>query len=129
MEQLCKDIDGLEYISEEKCLVCSYCVTTASKGGVHAPGRFVYDLVHEKVIETMNVVSREFRNLKTHLKGHLNNEEHIINVNRSNQEHISRSKHEIRQYDIGLRLRDYVIPFIKMGHLTGVLRGKYSRQR
>ena len=34
LEQLCKDIDGLEYISEEKCLVCSYCVTTLSKGGV-----------------------------------------------------------------------------------------------
>ena len=67
---LCESFHYLSYISQEESLVCNIC---PSQGGSHTPGRFTYNITSTKVL------SRDFRNLKTHVKRRFENEVHLKN--------------------------------------------------
>ena len=76
---LCESFDYLCYISQEESLVCNICVIYPSQGGSHTPGRFTYDIKNDDIYKSTKVVSRDFPNLKTHVKHHFENEVHLKN--------------------------------------------------
>ena len=104
VKQLCETFDHLDYLSQEKCLVCSVCMTVSRLAGSHAPGRYAYDLSNDELYMTTNIMSREFRNLKIHIKRHFENEDHIKRAEDRNKEEVAQSKTETREFSIGMRI-------------------------
>ena len=50
-----------------------------SQGGSHTPGRFKYNIKNDDIYKSTKVLSRDFRNLKTHVKRHFENKVHLKN--------------------------------------------------
>ena len=67
---LCESFDYLSYISQEESLVCNICVIYPSQSRCHIPGRFTYNVKNDDIYKSTKVLSRDFRNLKTHVKLH-----------------------------------------------------------
>ena len=76
---LCESFDYLSYISQEESLICNICVIYPSQGGSHTPGRFTYNIKNDDIYKSTKVLSWDFRNLKTHIKRHFENEVHLKN--------------------------------------------------
>ena len=76
---LCESFDYLSYISQEESLVCNICVTYPSQGDSHTPRRFTYNIKNDDICKSTKLLSRDFRNLKTHVKRHFENEVHLKN--------------------------------------------------
>ena len=92
---LCESFHYLSYISQEESLVCNIC---PSQGGSHTPGRFTYNITSTKVL------SRDFRNLKTHVKRHFENEVHLENDCDWLKKEIYKGKCETREHAVGMRI-------------------------
>ena len=70
----CESFDYLSYISQEESFVCNICVMYPSQGGCHTPWRFTYNIKNDDIYKSTKVLSRDCRNLKTHIKRHFENE-------------------------------------------------------
>ena len=77
ISDLCESFDYLSYISQEESLVCNICVIYPSQGGSDTPGRFTYNIKNDDIYKSTKVLSRESRNLKSHVKRHFENEVHL----------------------------------------------------
>ena len=84
VEELCSVFDELSNIPTEHSLVCGTYVLPPFGIGANIPGRFLY------------AMSREFRNLKVHIKTHFENEFHMDNVHEREREIRGKSKRETR---------------------------------
>ena len=76
---LCESFHYLSYISQEESIVCNICVIYPSQGDSHNPGRFTHNIKNDDIYKCTKVLSRDFRNLKTHVKRHFENEVHLKN--------------------------------------------------
>ena len=76
---LCESFDYLSYISQEESLVCNICVIYPSQGGSHSPGYFTHNIKNDDICKSTKVLLRDFRNLKSHVKCHFENEVHLKN--------------------------------------------------
>ena len=70
---LSESFDYLSYICEEESLVCNICATYPSQCGSHTPGSFTDNIKNDDIYKSTKVLSRDFRNLKTHVKRHFDN--------------------------------------------------------
>ena len=77
----CKQVNEsfhyLSYISQEDSLAYNICVIYLSQGRTHTPGRFAYNIKNNDIYKSTKVLSRDFRNLKTRVKYHFENEVHL----------------------------------------------------
>ena len=80
VDELCSVFNELSYIPTEHSLVCSTCVLHPFRIGANIPGRFLYDVANDETYKSTHTMSREFRNLKVHIKTHFENELHMDNV-------------------------------------------------
>ena len=76
---LCESFDYLSYISQKESLVCNICVIYPSKDDSHTTGRFTYNIKNDDIYKSTKVHSRDFRNVKTHVKCRFENEVHLKN--------------------------------------------------
>ena len=104
VNDICAHIACLTYEPDEQCLVCTACVIYPSQGGAHTPGRFAYCLESEELFQSNNLLSRDFRNLKTHVKRHLENEVHLRNTNALLEKENIASNRETRAHAVGMRI-------------------------
>ena len=100
---LCESFDYLSYISQEESLVCNICVINPSQGGSHTPGRFTYNIKNDDIYKSTKVLSRDFRNLKTHVKRHFENEVYLKNDCDCKSE-TGEGKCETREHAVGMRI-------------------------
>ena len=70
IDDLCNSFNYLSYISQKESLVCSIFIIYPSQGGSHRPGRFTYTIKNDNIYNSNKVLSRDFHNLKTHVKRH-----------------------------------------------------------
>ena len=80
------------------------CVTIPRIAGAHTPGHYDYDISNDDVYSQTKVMCREFRNLKTHLKRHFDNEDHKKTVETMEMERLAKSMVETREFAIGMRI-------------------------
>ena len=99
---LCESFDYLSYISQEESLVCNICVTYPSQGGSHTSGRFTYNIKKDDIFKSTKVLLWDFRNLKTHVKRHFENEIHLNNDCDWQNKEIYKGKCETREHAIGM---------------------------
>ena len=78
---LWESFNYLSYISQEESLACNICFIYIypSQGGSHSLGHFIYNILNDNIYQSTKVLSRDFRNLKTHVKRHFGNEVHLKN--------------------------------------------------
>ena len=100
---LCESFDYLSYISQEESLVCNICVINPSQGGSHTPGRFTHNIKNDDIYKSTKVLSRDFRNLKTHVKRHFENEVYLKNDCDCKRE-AGEGKCETREHAVGMRI-------------------------
>ena len=100
---LCESFDYLSYISQEESLVCNICVINPSQGGSHTPGRFTHNIKNDDIYKSTKVLSRDFRNLKTHVKRHFENEVYLKNDCDCKSE-TGEGKCETREHAVGMRI-------------------------
>ena len=101
---LCESFDNLSYISQEESLVCNICVIYPSQGGSHSPGYFTYNIKNDDTYKSTMVLLRDFRNLKTHVKCHFENEVHLKNDCVYRKKEIHKGKCERREHAVGMRI-------------------------
>ena len=101
---LCESFDYLCCISQEESLVCNICVIYPSQGGSHTPGRFTYDIKNDDIYKSTKVLSRDFPNLKTHVKHHFENEVHLKNDCDWQKKETYNGKCETREHAVGMRI-------------------------
>ena len=101
---LCESFDYLSYISQEESLVCNICVTYPSQGGSHTSGRFTYNIKKDDIYKSTKVLLWDFRNLKTHVKRHFENEIHLNNDCDWQNKEIYKGKCETREHAIGMQV-------------------------
>ena len=101
---LCESFDHLSHISGEESLVCNICVIYPSQGGSHTPGRFTYNIKNDDIYKSTKVLSRDFRNLKTHVKRHFENEVYLKNDCDWQKKEIYKGKCETREHAVGMRI-------------------------
>ena len=71
---LCESFDYLSYIPQEESLIYKICVIYPSQGGCHTPRCVTYNIRKDDIYKSTQVLSRDFRDLKTHVKRHFENE-------------------------------------------------------
>ena len=76
---LCESFDYLSYISQEESVVCNICVIYPSQGGSHNAGYFTHNIKNDDICKPTKVLLRDFRNLKSHVNCHFENEVHLKN--------------------------------------------------
>ena len=101
---LCESFDYISYISQEESLVCNIYVINPSQGGSHTPGRFTYNIKNDDIYKSTKVLSRDFRNLKTHVKRHFENEVYLKNDCDWKKKEIYKGKCERREHAVGMRI-------------------------
>ena len=104
VEDICDKFDDILYVPEEKVLSCVRCVVYPSQGGAHMPGRFTYDIANDETYRSTNVTTREFRNLKSVIKRHFENEIHLCNVREWQEKQKRDARRETRTHSIGMRI-------------------------
>ena len=106
---LCESFDHLSYISQEESLVCKICVIYPSQGGSHTPRRFTYNIKNDDIYKSIKVLSWDFRNLKTHIKRHFENEVHLKNdCDWQKKKENYKGKYETGEHAVGMGIWDYV---------------------
>ena len=104
ISDLCESFDYLSYISQEESLVCNICVIYPSQGGSDTPGRFTYNIKNDNIYKSTKVLSRDFRNLKTHVKCHFESEVHLkIDCDWQKKE-MYKGRCGTREYAVGMRI-------------------------
>ena len=101
---LSESFDYLSYICEEESLVCNICATYPSQCGSHTPGSFTYNIKNDDIYKSTKVLSRDFRNLKTHVKRHFDNEVHLKNDCDWQKKEIYKGNCETEEHAIGMRV-------------------------
>ena len=117
MNHLCPEFEYLNYIPEERYFVCDFCIIFLWIGGVHVPHRYEYNLSNTVVYVNHNIMSREFKNIKTHLKRHLENVYHLKNIKEWKREVIANLKSKIPDFSIGMRIARISYSMYKAGYL------------
>ena len=100
---ICSTFDELSYIDEDKMVVCTMCVLYPVETS-HLPGYFEYDFINDEQHQNTQVMSREFRNLKTNIKRHFMLEFHKENLKRWEGEESKHCVRETRCHSIGMRI-------------------------
>lgn len=100
---ICSTFDELSYIDEDKMVVCTMCVLYPVETS-HLPGYFEYDFINDEQHQNTQVMSREFRNLKTNIKRHFMLELHKENLKRWEGEESKHCVRETRCHSIGMRI-------------------------
>ena len=75
----CESFNYFSYISQEESFACNIYVTYPSHSRSHTPGRCTYNTKNGKISKSTEVLSRDFRYLKTHVKRHFENKVHLKN--------------------------------------------------
>ena len=101
---ICKNIEDIVYVPEEGGLTCIRCVISPRQGGAHTPGRFSYDISHDDMYISTKITSREFRNLKTVIRRHFENDFHQHNVKEWEKIQVFEGRRETRVHSIGMRI-------------------------
>ena len=104
MTDICKNIEDIVYVPEEGGLTCIRCVISPRQGGAHTPGRFSYDISHDDMYISTKITSREFRNLKTVIRRHFENDFHQHNVKEWEKIQVFEGRRETRVHSIGMRI-------------------------
>ena len=76
---LCESLDYLSYIYQEESLVCNICVIYPSQDGCLTLRPFTYNIKNDDIYKSTKVLSRDFHNLKTHVKRHFESKVHLKN--------------------------------------------------
>ena len=108
--ELCESFHYLSYISQEEPLVRNICVIYPSQGGSHIPGHFTNNIENDDIYKSTKVLSPDFRNLKTHIKRHFQNEVHLKNDCNWQKKENYKGKCETQEHMQSVcRSRDYVM--------------------
>ena len=121
---LCESFDYLSYISQEESLVCNICVIYSSQGGSHSPGYFTYNIKNDGICKSTKVLLRDLRNLKTHVKCHIENEVHLKNDCVCRKKEIHKGKCERREHVVGVR----IARLCYAGYIIGSSKRKFEQQ-
>ena len=105
---LCEFFRYLSNNSQEESLVCNICVIYPSQCASYTPERFTYNINIDDICKFTKVLSQDFRNQKTHVKRHFENDVHLkINIIGKERKIINANvKHEKMQSVCGSQ--DYV---------------------
>ena len=101
---LSESFDYLSYICEEESLVCNIYATCPSQCSSHTPGSFIDNIKNDDIYKSTKVLSRDFRNLKTHVKRHFDNEVHLNNDCDWQKKEIYKGNCETEEHAIGMRV-------------------------
>ena len=101
---LCESFDYLSYISQEESLVCNICVIYPSQGGSHTPGRFIYNIKNDDIYKSTKVLLWDFRDLKTHVKRHFENEVHLKTDSDWQKKENYKDKCETQEHAVGMQI-------------------------
>ena len=88
----------------ERYHVCNFCVTFPRVVRAHVPVRFKYNLSNDEVYVNRNIMSKEYRNIKAHLKRYIQNQYQLKNVEERKKEENVKSKTETRKFSIGMSI-------------------------
>ena len=100
---LCESFNYLSYVSRKESLVCNICVIYPSKDDSHTTGQFTYNIKNDDIYKSTKVLSRDFRNVKTHVKRRFENEVHLKNDCDWQKKGIYKGKCKRRQHAVGMR--------------------------
>ena len=75
-----------------------------SQGSSRSPGHFIYNIRNDNIYQSTKVFSRDFRNLKTHVKRHFGNEVHLKNDYDWQEKENYKGKCETGKHAIGMRI-------------------------
>ena len=96
-------------------VICTVCVTRPRLPGAHSPGHFSYDISKDEIFSQTGVTTREFRNLRSHLKRHFEHQDHCKTVKLIEIERSEKEKMETREFSVGMRISRICYAMYKCG--------------
>ena len=105
-------------------LFVTYVSYIPSQGGSHTPGRFKYNIKNDDIYKSTKVLSRDFRNLKTHVKRHFENEVHLKNDFDWQKQENYKGKCETQEHADGMR----IARLCYIGYLTGSSKRNFEEE-
>ena len=103
-----------------------------SQGRSHAPGHFKYNIKNNDIHKSTKVLSRDFRNLETHVKRHFENKAHLKNDCDWQKQETYKGKCKTRKHADGMRIvrscyAGYLIGSFKRNFEEGILKSVLNR--
>ena len=109
---------------QEESLVCNICVINPSQGGSHTPGHFIYNIKNDDIYKSTKVLSRDFRNLKTHVKRYFENEVYLKNDCNWQKKGIYKGKCKTREHAVGV----WIARLCYAGYLIGSSKRNFEQE-